>query len=191
MTPRRLGGTLVVAALLTAAAGAAHITPPVVLVSDREALLELLAGAKRFFVREIQLAEADRQAIQRQSSWTPDEPFYRFYLGRDEQGGLVAAAIFITDFTIHGPVRVAVGLGSDGRVRGATVIELTEETYPWVKPLLDQAFTRDFVGQDSRGTFGLSERTRRAGDSMAQFYGQVIGAMIQRAAILYEVAMRK
>ncbi|HSE92545.1 MAG TPA: hypothetical protein VLF19_04495 [Methylomirabilota bacterium] len=37
-------------------------------------------------------------------------------------------------------------LGPDGRVRGATVVELTEETYTWVKPLLDCDFTRQFVG---------------------------------------------
>jgi hypothetical protein len=76
-------------------------------------------------------------------------------------------------------------------VRGATVVELTEESYPWVKPLLDQRFTGDYVGQGSRGTFGLSDRAQRAGDSMGQFYGRVIAAMIQRAAILYEVAMSK
>jgi hypothetical protein len=189
MSGRRLAATLALA-LVAAAPAAAHITPPVILVSDREALLGLLAGAKRFFVREVQLAEADRQAIQRQGGWTPDEPFYRFYLGRDDQGGLVAAVVFMTDFTIHGPVRVAVGLGPDGRVRGATVVELTEETYPWVKPLLDQGFAGDYVGRDSRAPFGLSERGQRAGDSMTRFYGQVIASVIQRAAILYEVAMR-
>lgn len=189
MSRRCLAATLALA-LVTAAPAAAHITPPVILVSDREALVGLLAGAKRFFVREVQISEADRQAIQRQWGWTPDEPFYRFYLGRDDQGGLVAAGVFMTDFTIHGPVRVAVGLGPDGRVRGATVVELTEETYQWVKPLLDQGFTGDYVGRDNRAPFVLGERGQRAGDSMARFYGQVIASLIQRAAVLYEVAMR-
>jgi hypothetical protein len=191
MSPPRLTVTLALALVTTAAPLSAHITPPVILVSDREALLGLLGGAKRFFVREVQLTEADRQAIQRQWGWTPDEPFYRFYLGRDDQGELMAAAIFMTDFTIHGPVRVAVCLGPDGRVRGATVVELTEETYPWVKPLLDLGFTGDYAGRDSRAPFGLSERGQRAGDSMARFYGQVIASLLQRGAILYEVAMRR
>jgi hypothetical protein len=193
MTPRRLGALLVLAVALTAAAGGAHITPPVVLLSDREVLIGLLAGSRRFFVREVEMAAADRQAIRQQWGWTPDEPFYRFYLGRDEGGQLVAAATFVTDFTIHGPVRVAVGLGPDGRVRGAAVTELTEETYTWVKPLLDQDFTRGYIGRDSRGPFGLSERTHERAhhaDSMAQFYGQVIASLIQRAAILYEVLLR-
>src|SRR5581483_11708856 len=103
-----------------------------------DALLGLLQGARKFFVREVRLSDAERAAIRRTSGWSPDEDFYRFYLGRDADGRLVAAAVFVTDFTIHGPVRVAVALGPDGRVRGATVVEVTEETYPWVKPLIDQ-----------------------------------------------------
>src|SRR5206468_3425098 len=88
-------------------------------------------------IRGAGASPAEREAIKRQTGWTPDEDFYRFYLGRDGQGRLVAGTIFVTEFTIHGPVRVAVSLGPDGKVRGATVVELTEETYPWVKPLID------------------------------------------------------
>lgn len=106
-------------------------------------------------------------------------------MGRDEQGRLVAATIFLTEFTIHGPVRVAVALSPDGKVKGATVVELTEETYPWVKPLIDKDFTRQYVGQGSSGRYVLTER----GGSMTEYYGQIIASLIQRAAILYEVAM--
>jgi hypothetical protein len=176
---------------LAAGIAAAHITPPVVLVSDRDAVVGLLGGARRFFVREVRLSSAERQAIQKQSGWTPDEDFYRFYVGRDEEGRLVAATIFMTEFTIHGPLRVAVGLGPDGRVTGATVVELTEETYPWVKPLIDQNFARDYVGQGTAGRFALTEKARAAGDSMTQFYGQLIASLIQRGAILYESAVLK
>jgi hypothetical protein len=164
----------------------AHVTPPVVLVSDRDAVVGLLGGARRYFVREVRLTPEQRQAIEKRSGWNPAENFYRFYLGRDEQGRLVGAMLFLTEYTIHGPVRVAVGLGPDGKVRGATVVELTEETYPWVKPLIDRDFTRDYVGLDSRGTFAV----KRAGlESMGQFYGQLVAALIQRAALLYDVAL--
>jgi hypothetical protein len=186
----RLAGAVGVVAL-AAGIAAAHITPPVVLVSDRDAVVGLLGGARRFFVREVRLSSAERKAIQKQSGWTPDEDFYRFYVGRDEQGRLVAATIFMTEFTIHGPLRVAVGLGPDGRVTGATVVELTEETYPWVKPLIDQNFARDYVGQGTAGRFALTEKARAAGDSMTQFYGQLIASLIQRGAILYESAVLK
>jgi hypothetical protein len=174
--------------LAAAAPAPAHITPPVVLASDRDAVAGLLSGARRFFVREVRLTPAERQMIRQQTGWSADEDFYRFYIGRDEQGRVVAATVFLTEFTIHGPVRVAVALGPDGKVKGATVVELTEETYPWVKPLLDREFTREYVGRDARGTFTVSAG---GGDSMAQFYGQIIASLIQRAAMLYEVGVIK
>jgi Na+-translocating ferredoxin:NAD+ oxidoreductase RnfG subunit len=164
----------------------AHVTPPVVLVSDREAVAGLLTGARRFFVREVKLTSEQKQIIRQRSGWTPDEDFYRFYLGREEQGRLVGAMLFVTEYTLHGPVRVAVGLGPDGKVRGATVVELTEETYPWLKRLIDQNFTRDYVGLDSRGPYQIKLANL---EIMTQFYGQVMASLIQRAALLYEVAI--
>jgi hypothetical protein len=177
--------------VLVAGLVSAHVTPPVVLTSDREAVAGLLSGSRRFFVREVRLSPAERAAIQKQSGWTPNEDFYRFYLGRDDQGALVASTIFMTEYTIHGPVRVAVGLGPDGKVKGAQVVELTEETYSWVKPLIDQDFARDYIGQGSAGRYVLTDRVRAAGDSMTQFYGQVIVSLIQRAAILYDTTVLK
>ncbi|MGH7267387.1 MAG: hypothetical protein ACREMB_21410 [Candidatus Rokuibacteriota bacterium] len=190
MTSRRAtlaGGA--VALLLLAGPGLAHITPPVLLVSDRDALAGLLTGARRFFVREVRLTPAERAAIERAAGRAPDEDFYRFYLGRDERGALVAAATFVTEYTIHGPVRVAVGFAPDGKVRGATVVELSEETYPWLRPLLDRDFTRAFVGQDSRGRFALGEGAPRGGEDMTRFYGQVVADLVRRAAVLCDVAV--
>ena len=178
---------LVGALVLLGGVAAAHITPPVVLVSDRDAIVGLLAGARRFFVREVRLAPAERQAIRQQTGWSPDDDFYRFYVGRDEQNRVVAAIVFVTDFTIHGPVRVAVALGPDGKVKGATVVEVTEETYTWIKPLLDENFTRTYVGRDGRGSLTAPARP----DSMGRFYAQVIASLIQRAAVLFEVAVVK
>lgn len=173
--------------LLLAAPALAHITPPVVLVSDRDALIGLLGGARRFFVREVRLSPQERAAIRAETGWTPDEDIYRFYLGRDAGGRLVAASTFVTEYTVHGPVRVAVGLGPDGRVRGATVVELTEETYGWVKPLLDRDFTRQFAGQPAGARF-----TAPAGlEQMPQFYAGVIASLVQRAARLFDVGVLK
>jgi len=50
---------------LIAGAALAHITPPVVLVSDRDAVVGLLAGARRFFVREVRLSPEERQHLDR------------------------------------------------------------------------------------------------------------------------------
>jgi hypothetical protein len=187
MTSRlmRVCGALVLAFLIAAPA-LAHVTPPVVLSSDREAVVALLGGARRFFVREVKLSGEQRQAVVQRSGWSPDESFYRFYLGRDEGGRLVGAMLFLTEYTVHGPVRVAVGLGPDGKVRGASVVELTEETYPWVKPLIDRNFTADYVGLDSRASFALKQT---GVSTMAHFYGEVVVSLIKRATLLYELVL--
>ena len=187
--------SVVIACVLVAlAAGmaAAHITPPVVLVSDRDAMVGILSSARRVFVREVRLTPAERQAIQRGSGWTPDEDFYRFYLGRDPGNHLVSAGIFVTDFTIHGPVRVAVGLAPDGKVTSVTVVEVTEETYTWIKPLIDAEIGRDFVGQGTGGAFAPGERvTKVSRDAMQLFYAQVIGGLVKRATLLFDVGVVK
>ena len=174
------------ASWLIAAPALAHVTPPVILMSDRDAVVGLLGSARRFFVREVKLSPEQRQAVAKRAGWNPDESFYRFYLGRDEAGRLVGAMLFMTEYTIHGPVRVAVGLGPDGKVRGATVVELTEETYPWVKPLIDRNFTRDYVGLDSHGTFALKQT---GVNDMAHFYGEVVATLIRRATALFDIAL--
>lgn len=169
----------------------AHITPPVILISDRDAVLSMTSGAKKFFVREVRLSSEERKAIWQQWGWQAEEEFYRFYLGRDDQGKIVAAVAFLTEFTIHGPVRVAVGIGPDGKVKDAKVVELTEETYPWLKPLLDQDFTQHYVGLDSQGSFTLEAGRHGGQENMELFYGQIVASLIQRGVILFEVTALK
>jgi hypothetical protein len=170
----------------------AHITPPVVLLSEQDAVRSMTGGATKFFVREVRLTAEERGTIRQQWSWQAEDELYRFYLGRDAAGQLVAAVIFLTEFTIHGPVRVAVGLNPDGTVKDAKVVELTEETLPWLQVLLNQNLLQDYVGRDSRGNFALGERFAAAHiDSMPQFYGQIVTSLMQRGAILFEVTVLK
>lgn len=178
---------LVLTASLVAGAGAAlaHITPPVVILSDRDALGSVLAGARRLFVREVRLSPAEKTAIQQRTGWAPDDDFVRFYLGRDAEMKLVAAAVFLTDFTIHGPVRVAVAIGPDRAIRAARVVEVTEETYTWVKPLVDADFTRRLVGPVTTKAVAAPPSAQ---DPMSQFYAQVIAGLVWRAAVLLDVA---
>lgn len=169
-----------------------HITPPVVLLSEQDAVRSMTGGATAFFVREVRLTAEERGTIRQQWGWQAEDELYRFYLGRDAAGQLVAAVIFLTEFTIHGPVRVAVGLHPDGTIKSAQVVELTEETLPWLQPLLDQHLTQDYVGQGSRGNFLL--RGHFIGpqiESMPRFYGQIVTSLMQRATILFEVTVLK
>ena len=182
MTRRGLA-LAVVLLLLDAGVAQAHITPPVVLTSDRDALASALAGARRFFVREVRLSAAEKDAVARRTRWTPDEDFYRFYLGREVDGRLVAAAVFVTEYTIHGPVRVAVAIGADRAVRAVRIVEVTEETYAWIKPLIDADFDKQFVGRPA--TQPVVATT--VADPMSQFYAQVIAGLVARGAVLLEV----
>jgi Na+-translocating ferredoxin:NAD+ oxidoreductase RnfG subunit len=180
------------ALLLSVGSALAHITPPVILASDRDAIVAMTSGATKFFVREVRLTAEERQDIDQRWGWQPEDSLYRFYLGRDAGGQLVAAVTFLTEYTLHGPVRVAVGLGPDGKVRDARVVELTEETFPWLKPLIDQNLTQDYVGRDSQASFTLAERFARVHlESMPHFYGQIVVSLIQRAVILFDVTLLK
>jgi hypothetical protein len=168
----------------------AHITPPVVLLSERDAILGMMGNASRFFVRDVKLTSEERQVLQQHWGWQPEASQYRFYLGRDATGQLVTAVTLLTEFTLHGPVRVAVGLDPTGKVKDAKVIELTEETFPWIKPLLEQNLTQDYIGRDSEATFNLDERFARVHlQSMPHFYGQIVASLIQRAVLLFDITV--
>jgi Na+-translocating ferredoxin:NAD+ oxidoreductase RnfG subunit len=190
-TSARLAAVLVV---LGAVAGTAvaHITPPVVLTSDREAVIALTAGARRFFVRDVRLTDLDRQALRTEWGWTPEDEAYRFYVGRDEQGRLISSVVFMTEVTVHGPVRVAVGVAPGSKVKGAVVVEVTEETYGWVKPLIDENLSGEYSGLDVTGKFGVNERFTKARlNPMSHFYGEVVASLIKRGLVLYEQTVRR
>jgi len=169
----------------------AHMTPPVVYLSDRDAVVGMTAGAKKHFVREVKLTPEEQRAIASQSGWQADEPFYRFYLGRGEDGKIVSAVTFLTEFTIHGPMRVAVALGPDGKVKDARIIEVTEEISTWVKPLAAGGFLQQFVGRDSRGSFAVPASHAASQENMVHFYGEVTARLIHRGAILFDTAFLK
>ena len=187
---KRLGLAVTLAAMMSTAAGIAnaHITPPVVLMSDRDALIALLAGAQKFFVREVRLSDDERREVEKRTGWKPDEDFYRFFLGRDAGGQLVAATVFVSDYTVHGPVRVAVAFDGRGNVNGVRVVEVTEETYSWIKPLIDRDFARPFLGHPATHA---AYQDAKGQDVMSHFYAQVIVGLVRRAGALYETAVMK
>ncbi|MGZ6124079.1 MAG: hypothetical protein ACXWLR_03910 [Myxococcales bacterium] len=177
-------------ATLAAVVGSAraHMTPPVAIASERDAVARLLSGSSRYFVREVRLSPADKGAVRERTGWSADDPYYRFYVGRGADGVAVGSVVLLTDFTIHGPVRVAVALGPDGKVKGALVAEVTEEVYGWVKPLLDSGFLQLFVGADPRSA---AARVPEIANSMQRFYAETIARLVSRAGALYEVAVAR
>jgi hypothetical protein len=177
--------------LLAAGAAWAHLTPPVVLVSERDALASQLGGAKKLSLREVSLTPEERKAIQAAYGWRAQDDVHAFYMGRDDAGKLLGASIFMTEATMHGIVRVAVGFTPDGRVKGADVVEVAEEIYAHMKPLMDRSFTKRYAGLGIRSSFEPPAATAGGADAMAQHYDSIVSRMVQRAVILYDVCVAK
>lgn len=169
-----------------AVAGNAHVTPTVVTGSDREIIQALAAGANKFSVREVTLTGAERGTIKQKYGWRAGEPFYRYYMGRDDSGKLVSAVMFMTDYTMHGPVRVAVGLDATGKVRDAKIVEVSEEVYHWVSQLMKGPFMQRYIGQDSSGDFRVAAQNTKTKEDMTLFYSQVVAGLIQQGVVLFD-----
>ena len=122
-------------------AASAHLTPPVTVKSERDVLADASRGAAKLTARQMRLTAAERDAIARETGWRPKDKVQRLFIGRDGDGKAVSAVAFVSEITIHGPIRVAVAVGADGKVTNAAVVEMTEETYPAFKPLLDKGFS--------------------------------------------------
>jgi hypothetical protein len=84
---------------------------------------------------------------------------------------------------------VLIALRPDGSVREARVVELTEETYAWLQPVLERDLTQDYVGYDSSSEFELTERVRRLSlPKMSEFYARIVVDLIERGTALFHVA---
>src|SRR5687767_8431619 len=126
------------AALGAIAAGStsfAHVNPPLVLMNDREAMAAALPGAADFQPSPLKLSDQHKKTLQQEWGWKVDPRSIRVLGGRDGQGRSVGSVVFLTQPTLHSPVRVAVGVDTEGRITGLAVVEVSEESYSWVKPL--------------------------------------------------------
>lgn len=189
---RKIAFVLAVSAGLAIASrpALAHVSPPVVLATEQETLEAMTGRTGEMRVRKITLDAAQRESVQEGCGCKVNDRSYRAYVAGPE-GGKAAAVVFVSEPTQHGPVRVAVALDRDGRVAAARVLEVTEESLLWVKPLIDQNLPGDYVGRRSGDDFGISERFEKMRlESMRRFYARVVSGLIGRAAVLYDVALR-
>src|SRR5688572_24417869 len=156
---KTVGMPVVVLAALAIPSGVAlaHVSPPVVLSTETDTLRSMMGRADGLVVRKISLDAAQRRSLQQGCGCKASGATYRAYLPGPE-GGRAAAVIFVSEPTQHGPVRMAVALDREGRVTAARVLEVTEESLNWIKPLVDQDLPGDYVGRGSGDDFGISER---------------------------------
>jgi len=180
-----------IAAILTASAAWAHITPPVVLQSERDAVVSQHTGAKKLSLREVTLTADERKAIQATYGWRAQDDIHAFYMGRDDAGKLLSASVFMTEATMHGIIRVAVGFTPDGRVKSAELVEVSEEIYAHMKPLMDRGFTKRYAGLGIGSSFEPPAASASGADALAQHYDGIVSRMVQRAVILYNVGISK
>lgn len=168
----------------------AHITPPVVLVPERDALASQHAGAKKLSLREASLTADERKAVQSAHGWRATDDVHNFYMGRDDAGKLLSASVFMTEATMHGIIKVAVGFTPDGKVRAVEVVEVSEEIYAHMKGMMDRGFNKRYAGLGIGASFEAPAAGGGA-DAMAQHYDSIVSRMVQRAVILYNVLVTK
>ena len=169
----------------------AHLTPPVVLVSERDAVASQHQGAKKLSLREASLTADERKAVQSAHGWRATDDVHNFYMGRDDAGKLLSASVFMTEATMHGIIKVAVGFTPDGKVKAAEVVEVSEEIYAHMKGMMDRGFTKRFAGLGIGSSFEAAAAGGGGADAMAQHYDSIVSRMVQRAVILYNVLVTK
>jgi hypothetical protein len=178
---------LVVGLLLIGTSASAHVTPPRILMQDAEAVRTLLPEASNVSRMDVKLTSAQKQDIKRTLRWTPDQKSYRVFVGRDGQGRYIGRVVFMGEITVHGLVQMAVALDSEDKVKGATVVAITDEAYGWVKPLVEQNFTAQFVGKSPTDSYLDGEQVAARRGSMQKFYSQVLAKLLQRSAVMCQV----
>jgi hypothetical protein len=186
-----IAAALAAGAFFAAGAARAHLTPPVVLVPERDAIASQHAGAKKLSLREVTLTPEERKAVQSTYGWRAQDDLHAFYMGRDDAGKLQSASVFMTEATMHGIIRVAVGLTPDGRVKSAEIVEVAEEIYAHMKPLMDRGFTKRYTGLGVGASFEPPAASAGGADALSQHYEAIVSRMVQRAVILYNVCVTK
>jgi hypothetical protein len=180
----------VLAAGLTLSAGAAahaHINPPLALLSEREALAMALPGAAEFARVRLELSAGQKRTLRKQWHWAADEQLLQAHLGRGPRG-TAGVVVLVSEITIHGSVRVAVGVGPDGRVTGAVLVEVSQEVFPWVRPLLERGVLRSYVGLGAEDEFPLPDDASEGGNQrMRRFFAKIVVSMLRAAAALHAV----
>ncbi|MGH2670673.1 MAG: hypothetical protein ACREMM_07555 [Gemmatimonadales bacterium] len=172
--------------LIAGAAVAAllHITPTVVLVKRPEVVKTLLPGAQVYFAREVHLSDADAHRLHEAVDWSREDGVLTFYTGKADDR-VVGTLLFVRVDSPHGPVEVAVGFGTDERVRGVVVTKATVETKPWLLEALRAGLTERYKGlkpgDAPGGAAALSGRVR----SLPRYMADQVDKGVARALAAY------
>ncbi|PIQ97201.1 MAG: hypothetical protein COV67_05485 [Nitrospinae bacterium CG11_big_fil_rev_8_21_14_0_20_56_8] len=167
----------------------AHVTPNVKLHTTREAVARLLPEGK-LSLKEVTLEGENLKALESHENWDSQEDHFNFYVSRDGDRKLKRAAIFMTEFTRHGPVVVGVALDPEGKIADAVVTDVQAEPLEWIGPLLRIPFLESFRGKGSGLDLRLDEKWKRGTTEMAQAYGVILANALKKSAQLFELVFR-
>jgi hypothetical protein len=159
-----------------------HMSPPVQLVGEEEALKTLMPPSFKSVAQHVRLNSAQREEIYRKTGWKPSEKTIRYYTGTDDQGAVRATVFVVSEYTLHGSIRIAAACDSDGKITGAELLEVSEEAYNWVKPLIDQNFMKQVL-QSSPAV------PEKAG-TMTKYYADQIAKVVRQVPSLCDLVKR-
>lgn len=166
--------TLVIFLTITAICSA-HVSPPVKLASEQDVIQKLMPGLK-CEAKDFRLAPSQRSEIQTKTGWKPSESAVRTYECQD-QGSVKNVVVFLTEYTMHGSVRVAAACDLEGKLMGAEIVECSEESYNWVKPLMESDL--------------LNYEPEKSSNKMTRYYGGIINKLVKNAPAVIEVLKMK
>lgn len=177
--------------VLTAALvlGTHHPTPTVVLVQQTDAIRSSLPGATQFFVRTVSIGKDDLARIRQDIDFSPEDPNFKFFLGKRGDGTATGVVLFPQVNTSHGPLEVALAINPDGTVAGAMVTKATVETKPWVLEVVQSGVLKKCQGMkygDDVG--GLVKEVQ--GSAMVQWQAQTILTAVHHGLVLHHVLFK-
>ena len=172
-----------------AAAVLLHITPTVTLVERAEVVARLLPGAERFTAREMHLSSADERRLHDAAGWTPPDDVITFYLGkRAEQ--VEGVLVFMRVDSPHGPLEVAVGFDTAGKIRGVEVTKATVETKPWIVEALRAGLTAQYRGLGADASPVAAATVKGKVGTMSEYMAQLIDRGVAHAGAAYRLFYR-
>lgn len=191
MKKNRLGfQTVAVALALLALSGAAwaHVTPNVQLAGIRETVAKLLPSGK-LYVKDIQLNEEQKRKLGALNNWKGQlgDGEFKFFVSRDGGDRLLGVLVFMSEFTYHGPVVVAVAMDANGKVADTRVTDVQMEPMEWVSPLLRNDYLREFKGKTASMELTLGPKWENGYGEMTRGYAMLIANAVKRSAQLFDM----
>ena len=176
------------AAMFTAAALSAHVTPNVQLVRRGDFIKAHLPAASKFAEKTLMIGGPDMAAIKSATGWAPTEEDARVYVGRDAAGTLVGTVAFVWMPSEHGPVGIGVAFNAEGTIIAADVTDVGTEPLAWVRPLLDAGGMKAFAGATLDHATSGTQVAPGVGGTMNRYYAGVIAEGVARGQALEKVS---